>query len=506
MRRTRLALLSSLGWLVAAALALALVAAFGSTPWVMGAAAVPLAGGLAFSLWLGGRSEAAFEARLEKLGQAVGLDGSESKSIEAIVASLCGRLDRAHAVKAAFGGLKQPAAVVSRQGEIVAVTAGLMELRPQAVEGGTLDAIFGDGFLAAGGGLAEEELVVVNDERFYANPRPSGGGRVALELIPAGHYISEDDLDAFATALAGGHTSFRFDPIAVGRSAVLARLEAAFEDFDIGARALTQLLSGEPLDPAFLASNAGFAPQVRELRDTLRILADERDEANDIRARLEAKMEAVLNAIDRYRDAVSTLAEHADQSRAGLEVADQSISRSRERVQSAQMLYREAETMLSNASVTAERASLSAGGVEKATAEIDALVAAIEDVSFRTNLLALNAAVEAARAGEKGAGFAVVADEVRTLAQASQRTAKEIRALAGSSRAQSEVSAAEAGSLKQIIGRLGQHLENLSNETDMIAGALDEGSGAIARLDGHVEAVGSAAAKALLLPKRKTAP
>jgi methyl-accepting chemotaxis protein len=37
----------------------------------------------------------------------------------------------------------------------------------------------------------------------------------------------------------------------------------------------------------------------------------------------------------------------------------------------------------------------------------------------------------------------------------------------------------------------------------MIAGALDEGSGAIARLGGSVAAVGSEAAKALQLPARR---
>ncbi len=109
------------------------------------------------------------------------------------------------------------------------------------------------------------------------------------------------------------------------------------------------------------------------------------------------------------------------------------------------------------------------------------MVAAIEDVSFRTNLLALNAAVEAARAGEKGAGFAVVADEVRTLAQVdAEGRARNPQSLVGTSRAQPVASVARSGErLKKFSRDLGRHLENLSNETDMIAGALDEGSGAI---------------------------
>nr|WP_321984551.1 methyl-accepting chemotaxis protein [uncultured Lichenicoccus sp.] len=74
---------------------------------------------------------------------------------------------------------------------------------------------------------------------------------------------------------------------------------------------------------------------------------------------------------------------------------------------------------------------------EKQAANIGEIVKAVARIADQTNLLALNAAIEAARAGQHGKGFAVVADEVRTLAETSEKSARDIQLLV--SQIQSEV-------------------------------------------------------------------
>jgi len=496
-RRLSVALIANAVWMLAALLAAGSVMLFGVAPLSLFLSVLCFAAAIAASLIVGRRADRRFAGELAALGGAVGLKSQEAASVEAIVASLGQRLERANQFKAAFQRLRHPAVLIGADGQLCGLTAGAEALDRRAVEGGDAAELLGEAH------LADEGIVAVGRHRFVAERHELAGGRRLVELEAAGYHIADDDFDAFVTALRQGRTGFRFDQWGVQHSPALKALGEALEAFDRPIRGLQQVLAGGDVDPALLTGSLGLAPQVRSFRDAIEEIVTERDEAVVARDLLEAKMEAILRAIDRYRASVTSLAELADQSRSGLAVAADAIGKGRDRTQTVRALEREAVQLAADAALTLQRTGVAVDGVGAATSEIDRMVSAIEDVSFRTNLLALNAAVEAARAGEKGAGFAVVAGEVRTLAQATQKAAREIRAMVGTSRKSFDQSAAETEHLKKILSGLGSYLENLSNETDMIAGALDEGSGAIARLDSNVNAVGTVAAKALQLPARK---
>ena len=90
--------------------------------------------------------------------------------------------------------------------------------------------------------------------------------------------------------------------------------------------------------------------------------------------------------------------------------------------------------LITNVGLAAQRQAASVSMVvelEKQAATIGDIVKAVARIADQTNLLALNAAIEAARAGKHGKGFAVVADEVRTLAETSEKSAKQIQELVG---------------------------------------------------------------------------
>ncbi|GAB3360035.1 methyl-accepting chemotaxis protein [Giesbergeria sinuosa] len=153
---------------------------------------------------------------------------------------------------------------------------------------------------------------------------------------------------------------------------------------------------------------------------------------------------------------------------------------------------RPAPPLTNNVSISAQRQGASVTQVaelEKQAANIGDIVKAVARIADQTNLLALNAAIEAARAGQHGKGFAVVADEVRTLAETSEKSAKQIQGLVG--QIQQEV--------KVIADGIGQSAKTVEGEVEKgktITQQLDEVRHTMAELVQGITDIASGAAQA----------
>ncbi|MCA3643678.1 MAG: HAMP domain-containing protein [Methylobacterium sp.] len=105
--------------------------------------------------------------------------------------------------------------------------------------------------------------------------------------------------------------------------------------------------------------------------------------------------------------------------------------------------------------------------LSQAADKIGSVIELIQGIASQTNLLALNATIEAARAGEAGRGFAVVANEVKDLAGQTTRATNEIAAtIAG-------IQDVTNGTIEAMRG-IGRKIEKIHAIAQEIAGSVEE--------------------------------
>ncbi|HTN40778.1 MAG TPA: hypothetical protein VLZ84_06470, partial [Asticcacaulis sp.] len=226
MANIRLALIIAAMWLGAMVLTGVIPATLGSGLAGQGTIAGLVLATLGATLFVATRRDQRDTAMLASVALAAGLSDKpgEPLTIAGIVGRLGKRLEKAHHFKSAIAAMHQPVVVVDDNGLILAASAGASGLVKGPIEGATLDLLFGPGYLAAGGGAPEETMIALGNGRFTVRRRPIAAGRYLLELVPAGSYIEDDDLDAFAAALASGQTGFRFEASAAAPHTALAAL------------------------------------------------------------------------------------------------------------------------------------------------------------------------------------------------------------------------------------------------------------------------------------------
>jgi methyl-accepting chemotaxis protein len=139
-----------------------------------------------------------------------------------------------------------------------------------------------------------------------------------------------------------------------------------------------------------------------------------------------------------------------------------------------------ASTVSKKAAEEGEKTNSTVAGLADAAQKIGEVVALINGIASQTNLLALNATIEAARAGDAGKGFAVVASEVKSLAAQTAKATDDIRA-------QIAAIQTETASAVETIQSISRTILEVNQISTSIAAAVEQQAAATQEITRNVQ-------------------
>lgn len=182
---------------------------------------------------------------------------------------------------------------------------------------------------------------------------------------------------------------------------------------------------------------------------------------------VQSSAETLVSTADRTSERAGTVANASADTTANVQSVASAAEELTLSIKEIAVQVNKAQAVSAQAVLHAETSNTSIQGLTAAGEKIGEVVSMINDVAAQTNLLALNATIEAARAGEAGKGFAVVAAEVKALANQTAEATKEIATQIAAMQDQINGSADSIDQIGRIIGEV-------SEVSTTIAAAVEE--------------------------------
>jgi methyl-accepting chemotaxis protein len=373
--RSGVALISGLVTGAAALLAIIVLAGFGANLFTVALAIVLIGLGVGGSFLAGRMADRSFINRIAALrGLPEDEDdhgrGFEAQSVETVVADLLHRLDRAGQVRTAFSALGHPALLIG-PGGVMAASRGLEQAIPGGVAGLDLNAL-----------AASDDLVAVGEQRYRVRRTAAGAGRTIIELLPAGHFVEEEDYEIFAAALSGQSGGVRFSRQALAGSPMLVAMQDAVERIDATVAALDHMAAGMFEQAAGPRLPESTRRLVKRLGTLLAEMGEARDHAETENARLEHRLAALEAALEAFSQTIAGISELVETGRDSVGLVEETLSKAREANERWTKIEREAVLAASDAAM-----AIRGGAIDKIEPLLDQLSEHLEILGNEQRML-----------------------------------------------------------------------------------------------------------------------